>query len=783
MLSIDWDVRCVMGSDLIKHGLELSTALLFTMLAEPKKPITFACYVDVLLDSAIHKSLEYGVLPEMADRVRKGCRVMVPVRGSLRSGYILDVKQDSTFPSVKAIADVLSTEPLLTSELFDVALWMADYYCSPLSHVLKVMLPSSLREKVRAKEQQYVMRAKTRDEMADICRSLRARSPKQVDVLDVMLKVRKGILLTELLEQAGTSRAPVDSLVKKGLLLIDIVRTDRSPFQNEEYFRTKPKTLSGEQAASLKATTDLLNAGRFGVNLLYGVTGSGKTEIYLQAIDYALCQGKGAIMLVPEISLTPQTMERFRSRFDNKIAILHHRLSHGERHDEWHRILRGDASIVIGARSAIFSPVKNLGVVVVDEEHESSYKQNDSAPCYHARDVAVMRAKLEGAAVILGSATPSLESFHNSQSGKYHLSRLSTRPDASKMPTVRIVDMRLEREKAGGYALFSQGLLEGIKARHGRGEQCILFLNRRGYHTSMLCGSCEHVVECPRCDVALTFHKNDQQLSCHLCGHTLCPPPATCPECGAPDTLKYRGVGTQQVEKALYAMMPGVRIIRMDADSTRHKGSHQQLLRDFGSGKADVLVGTQMIAKGLHFPQVTLVGILNSDAALNIPDFRASETVFQLITQVSGRSGRGDAHGEVIIQTMLPDNRTLELAAEADTDTFFEEELNVREAFNYPPYQQMVKVVFTGTDSSETVRTAEELRKLLIFALPQDCELHPTLPCGYARVKDRFRFQFVVQGPRGFHLRGGVLETALKKLRLPRNVRMLVDVNPLSTYF
>lgn len=741
----------------------------------------FPLYASVIPDIGIDKTLDYGVPLEFLDRVRKGSKVRVPIRGSLRYGYVLALKPEPEVANVKPIAELLDAEIPLTENLFELALWMARYYCSSLGDVLKTMLPASVRRSTRQKQQLFVMRGKTLDELTTLCAELRRKSPAQAHVLDVMLKVTKGILLSELLELAKVTRAPVDSLCKKGALIVDIVRVDRSPLINEEYVPTRPKLLNPEQATALKKIEEALAPNRFEVHLLHGITGSGKTEIYLQAIHEVLAADKGTIVLVPEISLTPQTIERFRSRFSGHIAVLHHRLSHGERYDEWGRLARGEAKIAIGARSAVFSPIPNLGLIIVDEEHEASYKQTDGVPCYHARDVAVMRGKLAQCVVILGSATPSIESYQNAMQGKYHLSTLQLRADSASMPKVKIVDMREEKEKSGGYTTFSSPLLNGIKERAQLGEQTILFLNRRGYHTSLSCKGCGQAVQCPHCDVALTFHKADEQLLCHLCGFTLTPAPRACPQCHS-SMMKFQGVGTEQVQKALHAVLPDIRTLRVDADTTRHKGSHQRLLRDFGTGKADVLIGTQMIAKGLHFPQVTLVGVLNSDHALQIPDFRSAEVCFQLMTQVSGRAGRGTTSGEVIIQTFMPNNRTIQLAAQADYATFIGEELKSREFFQYPPFSQLAKLLFTGLNAEQVTATAEQFRKELQEKLPADFELHPVLPCGHPKIKDRYRFQFLVRGHKGYVL-SQAIERVQQGTHIPGSVKLLIDINPLSTWF
>lgn len=419
----------------------------------------------------------------------------------------------------------------------------------------------------------------------------------------------------------------------------------------------------------------------------------------------------------------------------------------------------------------------NLGLIIVDEEHEPSYKQTEESPCYHARDVAVMRGKLCSAAVVLGSATPSMESYHNAKTGKYRLSKLTIRADAANLPTVSLIDMRHEFDKAKGFALFSEPLLSAIEKRLKLGEQTLLFLNRRGYNTSQLCTKCSHSIVCPHCDISLTFHLGENILACHLCDYKL-QPPRSCPSCGDSEGLKFKGAGTEKVERALHAIFPEARTLRLDADTTRHKGSHDLLFKQFRSGKADILIGTQMIAKGLHFPSVTLVGVLNADASLNIPDFRASEQVFQLITQVAGRSGRGALAGEVLIQTHLTDHPTILLAKEQDYEGFYAQEIEVRKLFNYPPFTHLAKITFTGTDAEKTLSAAKKLREELIRHLPGSFEIHPAIPCGHAKVKDQFRFQILIKGEK---IPSFLQEIQNKFTQKP--IRLSIDIDPLSTYF
>lgn len=743
---------------------------------------SFAAFASIILDVSVDKTLDYGITSSQLELAKRGVRVEVPVRGHLRTGYIVDIKDAPSFKNVKSIARFLSEAPLMSEELFGLSLWVARYYCAPLRDIFRMILPPGVRKGMSEKEQLFVMRAKTREELIQICMQIREKKPAQAAILEAMLKVKKGILLSKLLEETKSSRSSVQALAKQGLLIVDTVKIDRSPLINEEYFMTKPKILNGDQAAALSKIESTLLSQAFQTHLIHGITGSGKTEVYLQAIDIALKLGKSTIMLVPEISLTTQTIERFRSRFPEQIAILHHRLSEGERRDEWHKIREGKAKIVVGARSAIFSPVVNVGLIIVDEEHEQSYKQNDISPCYQARDVAVMRGKLAQAAVVLGSATPSLESYYNAQKGKYELSVLHKRADVATLPEVTIVDMKKEYDRAKGLTNFSELLLNGIEKRQKQGEQVILFLNRRGYHTTLLCQDCSKVVKCAHCEVPLTFHLGDNHLACHLCGYQLSPPPKECPSCHGHKPLKFRGAGTEQVERALHAIFPDIRTLRIDADTTRHKGSHQKLLRDFGTGKADVLIGTQMIAKGLHFPEVTLVGVLNSDSGLNIPDFRASETIFQLITQVAGRSGRGVMRGEVIIQTSMPDNPTIQHAAKQDYVGFYQEEIAVREFFSYPPFAHLAKLTFSGPQAEQTLQTAQALRENLIKYLPAHFEFHPVIPCGYAKIKDLYRYQFLIRGP-SMNPLNQALEKIQSQLILPRTIKVFVDINPSSTFF
>jgi primosomal protein N' (replication factor Y) (superfamily II helicase) len=724
-------------------------------------------FAAVFVDVALDKLLDYAVPSHVAGVVKPGARVVVPLRNRMCSGTVMELKGEACSKKVLPIHEVKEAVP---EDLLQLGLWMSRYYCTPFFKVVKLLLPPSVRRGMEEKSQLFVKGAISRPKMAEVCAKKRGA---QAAILEVMLRHESGILLTELLEKANCSRAPLKKLEEEEIVQLTSISIDRSIALETDFFPTKAKVLSHEQEAALRKIIQSLEGNVFESHLLYGVTGSGKTEVYLQAIDKALALGKSAIFLVPEIALTSQTVERLRGRFQEKVAILHHRLSDGERRDTWHKIHEGKLSLVVGPRSAILSPVKRLGLIVVDEEHDGAYKQSDDLPCYHARDVAVMRAKLCSAAVILGSATPSLESYANAEKGKYILSTLTERADKAHLPKVEIVDVRGKK-----FTLFSERLLSAIQKRLEAGEQTLLFLNRRGFHTAAVCKCCAHVLKCPHCSLGLTFHKGQNHLACHLCGFELPRVPQQCPGCQAEEAFGFKGAGTELVEKSLQAMFPQVRTLRLDADTTRHKGSHDKLFKQFRAGKADVLIGTQMIAKGLHFPNVTLVGVLNTDSALHIPDFRSAEQTFQLITQVAGRSGRSELKGEVILQTRLPDHPTIALASKLDYPAFFKEEIVGRELFYFPPYCHLVKLVFSGKNERATEAYAQEARQILVSRLSSDFQLHLVTACGYAKIKDRFRFQCLIKGAKT-----GPITEAVAKLKAPSPIHLLVDVDPLSTFF
>src|SRR5438309_5890158 len=610
-------------------------------------------YVRVIIDRAIHRELDYLVPETLSERISVGSRVRVPFRDKSALATVVATLAQSEAERIRPIEAVVGDTPVLSEELLKLGNWMSTYYCCPIETVMRSLLPQVIRRaEIGWKKQLFVQPARKIDD--EEIEQLRRRAPRQAELLEAINRLDAPISAAQLLRKMSLDNQTLRALVKRGLAELREQAVVRDPHGDEQFIATSKLELNEEQVLALKQITEALDSpGSARPILLHGVTGSGKTEIYLQAIPATLARGRSAIVLVPEISLTPQTVERFKGRFaeaQDAVAVLHSHLSEGERHDEWHKIHSGRARIVIGARSAVFAPLKNLGLIIVDEEHETTYKQEE-APRYHARDVAVVRAKIEKCVVILGSATPSLESYHNATTGKYRLATLTQRIDEKQMPLMRVVDLRQERRKEKAAAILSEKLRAAIADRLEKREQTILFLNRRGFSTSLLCSNCGEARNCPNCSVALTFHRQSPKafgagrLSCHLCGHTAAVP-KKCPACGR-DALIYAGFGTEKVESIVAQIFPKATVRRMDADSMTRKEAYRETLRNFRTGKIDILVGTQMIAKGLHFPNVTLVGIINADLALHLPDFRAGERTFQLLTQVAGRAGRGETSGEV----------------------------------------------------------------------------------------------------------------------------------------
>ncbi|HEX4667096.1 MAG TPA: primosomal protein N' [Chthoniobacterales bacterium] len=736
-----------------------------------------SAFVRVVIDRSIRRELDYSVPETMADKAVVGSRVRVPFRDKSLLATVVATLEESSASGIKPILALLGEKPVLSPSLIDLARWMASYYCCPLETVMRSLLPQVIRKaEVGWKKQLFVSPARAAN--AEEIEKLRKRAPRQAELLEAIAQLSEPIAAADLLRQTSLENGTLRALVKRGFAELREQAVARDPHAAEQFIADTELAMNEEQTAALRLVeTALEDPQTHPPILLHGVTGSGKTEVYLQAIRATLARGKTAIVLVPEISLTPQTVERFKNRFaaqPDRVAVLHSHLSEGERHDEWHKLHAGRAQIVIGARSAIFAPLENLGLIVVDEEHETSYKQEE-APRYHARDVAVVRAKLEKCAVVLGTATPSLESYHNATRGKYVLSTLTQRVDQCQMPLIRIVDLRQERRKEKAAAILSEKLRTAMEDRLTKKEQTILFLNRRGFSTSLLCSNCGKARECPNCSVALTFHRTNARLSCHLCGHSAAVP-ERCPECHQ-DALIYAGFGTEKVEANVSAIFPKAVVRRMDADSMSRKDAYRETLHAFRAGKIDILVGTQMIAKGLHFPNVTLVGIINADLALHLPDFRAGERTFQLLTQVAGRAGRGEEPGEVFVQTYTPFSPSIQFARHHDFAGYFEQELEFRERCDFPPFKHAVLITVRSEHEARAGFSAETLARRLGEALPGKYTLSAPAPAPLEKLQGHYRFHILLRGAGIVRLSRLIRET-LDQLPFPEDVFVAVDVDP-----
>jgi primosomal protein N' (replication factor Y) (superfamily II helicase) len=702
----------------------------------------------VLVDLSLNRYFDYNIPKELEKKISIGTHVIVPFGKSKNKerkiyGCVIAFPSSSSYPNLKLIESVYIRRPRIPVSLLKLGEWMAEYYCCSKEQAVRALLPGPVRSgRISKKNITYFYLPdpkKASEFLFDECKN----SPSKARVIKELLQ-KPDLPLFLLKKITGSSNAVINSLVKKNILAKENRTVMRDPFSDSEILREEKPEHTEEQSIVLAEIKKMLNGElKYFCALLYGVTGSGKTEVYLQAIEEILDKGKEAIVLVPEISLTPQTTERFRGRFGNSISVLHSGLSDGERYDEWTKIYEGKVKIVVGARSALFAPFKNLGLIIVDEEHENSYKQ-DEVPRYHARDVAVMRAYREKASVILGSATPSLESFYNVEKKKYLLLKLTKRIDDRIMPKMLTVDMRAQAVSAAGASIFSKDLVAAVYDRVERGEQTIIFLNRRGYATHMSCIHCGYVAGCPECSVDYTYHRAKGYLSCHICGSVI-KAPQHCPSCKAPD-IKYLGVGTEKIEAIAGKLFPLARVKRMDSDTMTHKKSYETVLRSFRKGDIDILIGTQMIAKGLDFPNVTLVGIINADISLHIPDFRSGERTFQLLTQVAGRAGRGNIPGEVYIQTYTPFNSAIQYAVNHDYDGFYKEEIEIRKQLGYPPEGHLAIVRFTGENEEKVIETAELFAKDLEPLTSDKLMISLVCPAPISRMKKKYRYMLMIRG-------------------------------------
>lgn len=751
--------------------------------------------------SAIDQTFDYAIPVKFQEILEPGMRVIVPFGPRKIMGFVVERVAESSFDKLRDILDVLDITPVLTNELLDLGKWLADQTLSLSIVALQAMLPQVLKSKykkqlIRMTDEElsdeleklfagrgfvefeefenrngnyyqlqkaiqsgdisveYVVQSKITKKLITMVKPARDVHQLEEALLDIPRNAKKQrqmllyfiehptpITQKDLLERLQTSSATVRSLVDKALLEMYKEEVFRNPYNDEAIVPTTPLTLTEEQDQAMVPIHQSILQQKHDVHLVHGVTGSGKTEIYLQAIQTVLEKGKEAIVLVPEISLTPQMVKRFKGRFGKNVAVMHSALSAGEKYDEWRRIHLKEVQVVVGARSAIFAPFENLGIIIIDEEHETTYKQEDQ-PRYHARNVAIQRGKYHQCPVVLGSATPTLESYARAGKGVYKLSTLNKRTNNKPMPHVDIIDMR-EELHAGNRTMFSRKLKEKMDTCIQKGEQIVLLLNRRGYSTFVMCRDCGHVKECPHCDIALTYHKNSNRLKCHYCSFEEMVP-THCPECSS-DLIRYFGTGTQKVEEALTELMPEARVLRMDVDTTRKKGSHEKILKQFASKEADILLGTQMIAKGLDFENVTLVGVLTADSMLHIPDFRSSEKTFQLLTQVSGRAGRHELTGEVLVQTYTPEHYSITLASEYNFLEFYQKEMEIRKKFQYPPYYFLALVTVSHPNHVQAVQTTKKIVQHLLNHVNQKTIILGPTPSPIPRIKDRYRYQCMIK--------------------------------------
>ncbi|KPU43980.1 primosomal protein N' [Oxobacter pfennigii] len=656
--------------------------------------------------------------------------------------------------------------------------WKTDTAIKSLLKSGIISLESNMHANIKDKTYETIMISISEAEAKLLLNSLENSNKlkSQRNIIKVLLN-KGSIAKKELTDNYGLSISSINTLVKKGILKKEKIKINRDPYEGVNFPQRAKPNLTYEQNAVIGKILSQYKNYEFSAHMIQGVTGSGKTEVYMRLIEHIIKNGRQAIMLVPEISLTPQTIERFKGRFE-RVAVMHSRLSAGERYDEWMRIKNNEVDVVVGARSAVFSPLKNLGIIIIDEEHEYSYK-SDKTPKYHAREVAYKRCQIENAMLVLGSATPSIETYYEALQGKYSLCKMDNRVDNRKMPQIHIADMR-EEITSGNRTIFSKLLYTSIEEALEKKEQIILFLNRRGFSTFVSCRKCGHVMKCKRCDVSLTYHIDNGMLNCHYCGYTA-KSPEVCPSCGS-KYIKHFGLGTQKIESEVKKYFPSARVLRMDMDTTARKGAHEKIYQGFKNQQADILIGTQMVSKGLDFPGVTLVGIIAADMTLNIPDYKSCERTFQLITQVSGRAGRGLKEGKVVVQTYNPEHYSIQAAIGNDYSEFYKKEIIIRETFLYPPYSELINIVVASKDEKQAKETMGEIAAKLTDFLrdnPKINILGPS-PAPISKVNMFYRWQTIIKGKMDNKLKYNI-KSIINSLNIKKgDVRVNIDVNPVS---
>lgn len=752
---------------------------------------------EVVVDiknKAVNKVFDYTVPEELAHLIQPGVRVLVPFGPRTIMGFVISLKEQTELQNLRPIKELIDVVPVLNDELRELGMSLSEETGSTMIQCFEAMIPNAMRAKYKKKllclsdtlspnlaslfqnsrvidyeqipanllkevkqaieHKQVELIYEVKDQLgkkmikyiALVDRNLDLssfnRAAKQKQVLEYLIAQPNPVLKSQLMDELQVTHAIMKTLVDKSVIKEIEVEAYRDPYADVVHQQSKALKLNQEQQVAVTTVAHACEENACDIFLLHGITGSGKTEVYLQMIENVLVKGQQAIMLVPEIALTPQIAGRFKSRFQNKVAVLHSALSMGEKYDEWRKILKQEVQIVVGARSAIFAPFKDIGIIIIDEEHEATYKQEE-APRYHAIEVAKQRAITHRCPVVLGSATPSLESFARAQKGVYRLLTLSKRAvSTAKLPTVKLIDMR-QHSTVSDQMILSDVLQEAIAKRLERQEQVVLLLNRRGYSNFMQCRECGEVVNCPNCDVSLTYHKPNQKLKCHYCGFESFIL-RRCPSCQS-EELRFFGLGTQKVEEYLQDQFPSARIMRMDVDTTSKKGSHQELIAAFERKEADILIGTQMVGKGLDFPDVTLVGVLAADLMLHLSDFKAAERTFQLLTQVAGRAGRHELEGEVLIQTYSPEHYVMKCVVEQNYHAFYVEEMKMRRRFGYPPYYYLASVMMSSEDYNDLIMACDKVNQYLRNQLGHSCIIvGPTMPY-VGRINQRFRMYFMIK--------------------------------------
>lgn len=729
-------------------------------------------YAEIILNSEaieIDRPFTYKVPLDMEQKVKVGQMVRVPfgVRSKPVEGFILDLKEEEIKVSfkIKNILSVENEEPVITEEDLKLINFLREEYLCKYIDAIRLLIPVGILKGAKSKSRSVIVY------IDDNLESIK-NSDGYLEVINFIKRNTGKYTKSELTKEHGVSLYKLNKLIEHGLIKSEKEIVFR--YNTREYNKDVEKKLTAEQSMAIEAIED----SEENLILLKGVTGSGKTEVYMRLVEKVLTEGKSAIVLVPEIALTPQMIERFKGRFGSNVALFHSKLSDGERFDEWYRVKEGKASLIIGARSAIFLPARKLGLIIIDEEHENTYK-SDQNPKYQTKEVAEFISKLKGCKVILGSATPTIESYYRAISGEMKLVELNHRIDNRPMPEMKLVDMR-EELRSGNKSIFSRRLYASMQQKLEKGEQIILFLNRRGFSTFVSCRSCGYVFDCENCDISMTYHKNGF-LVCHYCGKTK-KQPNLCPKCGS-KYVKFFGAGTERVEEEVRKYLKNAKILRMDVDTTRAKDSHEKIYNAFKAGEADILIGTQMVSKGLDFPNVTLVGILSADMSLNLPDYRAAERSFQIITQVAGRAGRGEKEGEVIVQTYTPEHYSLQYAKKYDYEDFYEKEFTIRAMMGYPPFGRILLINGIG-------KNEDELKKQMIFLgkkVKEKAEefgglevLGPT-PCIIYKIKGNYRWQIIVKGEFSSKFSKSIKDLLYDKANNVYNdIRVSMDINPNS---